>query len=586
MAAGLRNAALSGAGLTRRGRRPPALWSLSPPPLHVDKGAATLPVEVKGRGGWPALSDACGASFMRRCPAGPGLLLVAAAAVVTLAGCGAGRALQMPACAGPASSQRIADALILDGCYECLVEARDAYERQSPGCGSIDLMARLFETQLLVVVRERELAIDDAASTAAAERFAAHLPTSANADRYLRIAAAVGPDAEGLGHAQVPLASEVSIRADIAWLTRSPSMSVLDEYLSVALACELPSTALPDANAATVPLLQYRQAHCGSAVNVPAMQQVRERVPRFDEASFLVARALFAAGSGFDHREITRLLALARERFPGSASIAYQLAVAAGASEQWGLAKRYHSDTLRLRSDHQGARLGRAVALSHLGRFQEAIDDASLVIESGASRSGEAQYWRAWNHHRAQSLVAARTDIDNAKKSHRTPATLLLAALIELDQSDFGLAHDDLQEALRSSPAFCQARWQLGVVDFRRQDFPASADAFAAAAVCYEDSQASAQRSLETVMARTDLDGAAHAQRVSALQAEARELERGRDSSVLNAALNYARAGNRERAQLHLHRAGPNAPRDVVAEVARALAVEERPASAPHQAPR
>jgi len=523
---------------------------------------------------------------MRKSPAGHGLFLIVAAATVTLAGCTAGRAVRIAPCEDPAGSQRIADSLVLEGCYDCLREARDAYERQSVGCSSVHLRRRLFETQLLVVLRERELAIDDGASAAVAERFAADLPTSVDSKRYLRIVAAIRPDSEGMDDTRVLQASEESIRADLAWLTKSPAASVLDQYLSVALACELPSPALPDANAATVPLLQYRQALCGPAVNVPAMQQVRARVPRFDEASFFIARALFSADSGSDHREAFGLLDPARERFPESPAIAYQSAVVASASGQCDRAERHYSEALRLRRDHQGARLGRAICLSHLGRHQEAIDDASIVIDAGASRSGEALYWRAWNHYRAQSLGAARADIDNAKKAYRVPATLMLAGLIELDQSDFGLAHDDLQDALRLSPSFCQARWQLGVVDFRRQDFTASADTFAAAASCYADAQVNTQSSLAAVMARTDVDSGFRAQRVSALQVEARELERGRDSSVLNAALNYARAGNRERAQEYLRQAGPDAPRDVVAEVARVLALEERPASAPPEAPR
>lgn len=280
------------------------------------------------------------------------------------------------------------------------------------------------------------------------------------------------------------------------------------------------------------------------------------------------------------------MLALARERFPASVAMAYQLAVAADASGQCDRAERHYADTLELRRDHQGARLGRAVCLSHLGRHVEAIEDASMVVDSGLSRAGAALYWRALSHYRTQSLADARADIDKAKTAHRTAATLMLAGLIELEQNDFGLAHDDLQDALRLSPTFCQARWQLGVVDFRRQDFTASADGFAAAATCYAAAQASTQESLATVMARTDLDGGFRAQRVSALQGEAREFERGRDSSVLNAALNYARAGNRERAQAYLRQAGPNAPRDVVAEVARALAVDERPARDTEQAPR
>jgi hypothetical protein len=110
---------------------------------------------------------------------------------------------------------------------------------------------------------------------------------------------------------------------------------------------------------------------------------------------------------------------------------------------------------------------------------------------------------------------------------YRTPTTLMLAGLIEVELSDFGLAHDDLHEAVSLSPGYCQARWQLGVVDFRRQDFEASADTFAAAASCYADARLTNRSSLAALAARTDVDASFRARRVAALEAEHRELERG-----------------------------------------------------------
>ena len=266
---------------------------------------------------------------------------------------------------------------------------------------------------------------------------------------------------------------------------------------------------------------------------------------------------------------------------PQSTAVAYQLAVVANAAGQCDVAERYYSETLTLRPGHEGARLGRAVCLSQSGRYQEAIADAGVIIDAGARGSGEALYWRALSHYQAQSPSEARADIERAKKEHRTPRTLMLAGVIELDQSDFGLAHDDLTEAVSLNPAYCQARWQLGVVDFRRQDFAVSAEAFAAAVSCYADALQSSRGARASLIARTDLDGDFRAQRVSVLDTEARELERGHDSAALNAALNYARAGNREQGSVFLQRAGPNAPRDAVAEVARALGVAMPPAVTP-----
>jgi len=499
---------------------------------------------------------------------------VIATAASSALGCATGGPAKVASCVPSVDQRHDADSSAQDGCYDCLLRARDAYQRLIVDCHSSQLLVRLFDTQLLVTLRERELAIDDEASMAAAERLAARLPATANASRYLGMVAAIRPDAEGMGESRVARTSEDVIRAELAWLDRSPPGRLLDQYLRVALECELQDPALPDANAATIPLLQYRQALCGTTVNVPAMQQVRGRVPEFHEAALFVARTLSSPEAGLDHAEMLRLLTVAHERFPQSTAVAYQLAVVANAAGQCERAERHYSEALKLRPSHEGARLGRAICLSQLGRYDEAITDASVVIDAGAGGAGEALYWRAWSRYQTHALSEARADIDRAKQMHRTPTTLMLAGLIELEQSDFGLAHDDLREAVSLSPAYCQARWQLGVVDFRRQDFEVSAHTFAAAASCYAEATLSNRSSLAAVMARTDIDGDSRARRVGALEAERRELERGHDSAVLNAALNYARAGDRERGAAYLQQAGPNAPRDTVEEVARALGIK------------
>src|SRR5450755_1819380 len=63
-----------------------------------------------------------------------------------------------------------ADAKILVGCYDCLLEARATYEASATGAMRPAVIQRLFETTLLIAVRERELALDSAASFDAARR--------------------------------------------------------------------------------------------------------------------------------------------------------------------------------------------------------------------------------------------------------------------------------------------------------------------------------------------------------------------------------------------------------------------------------
>src|SRR5689334_702147 len=124
-------------------------------------------------------------------------LVIAAAASATLA-CATGRPAAVASCVPSVDRQREAESSVRDGCYHCLLEARDAYERLLGECHSSELLVGLFETQLLVTLRERELAIDDSASAAVAEQLAARLPATADGMRYVGMVAAIRPDFEGM----------------------------------------------------------------------------------------------------------------------------------------------------------------------------------------------------------------------------------------------------------------------------------------------------------------------------------------------------------------------------------------------------
>ncbi len=57
-----------------------------------------------------------------------------------------------------------ADALVTAGCYDCLLEARAIYETAAVGKARPLIIARLFEADVLIGLRERELALDSSAS--------------------------------------------------------------------------------------------------------------------------------------------------------------------------------------------------------------------------------------------------------------------------------------------------------------------------------------------------------------------------------------------------------------------------------------
>lgn len=81
-----------------------------------------------------------------------------------------------------------ADGRVLEGCYSCLTEARDTYKRLAVGKARPLLITRWFETQVLVGLREAELAMDPAESFAAAEAIVPEQPPTYDAKFYLAVA--------------------------------------------------------------------------------------------------------------------------------------------------------------------------------------------------------------------------------------------------------------------------------------------------------------------------------------------------------------------------------------------------------------
>jgi hypothetical protein len=136
-----------------------------------------------------------------------------------------------------------ADGLVLEGCYTCLAEARDLYEKALIQRRPPALVQRLFEIDLLTALREKELAMDPAPALARARALATELPPALAADRYVQLAEAVSPDEVGTSqeerNASLKERLEWATRLpeEIAWLQAGSASASLRQYLSLALEC-------------------------------------------------------------------------------------------------------------------------------------------------------------------------------------------------------------------------------------------------------------------------------------------------------------------------------------------------------------
>ncbi len=164
------------------------------------------------------------------------LVLLLAAILAT--GCGKRKATIAP------DSGAWVDELVRQGCYDCLLDARKAYEQLA--VRSAAALSRVFEMDLLLALREKELSIDPTATLAHAEslvpRLAALGPPKGGhyvleAERMLAIVKAVPEDAGG--RRLLPPTKEAGEQLDsmLATIDTSPFSAEFKSYVKLSLQC-------------------------------------------------------------------------------------------------------------------------------------------------------------------------------------------------------------------------------------------------------------------------------------------------------------------------------------------------------------
>lgn len=495
--------------------------------------------------------------------------VAAAAIVIVLAGCAARRPPLDPALAGRA------DALVREGCYDCLLEARDIYGRLAADGRVPAAPVRLFEVNLLLALRAKELAVDPGDGLRRARELAPTLPPAADAARYVELVDIVPPDERGASkRARGPLLEAMMTPrfrpSALEWVGRSSLAPLVKEYIALSVECARPT--LRDRNVPNAvemaPILAFRRAICRPVPDAAALEALRLEVPRFVEAGVFIARATVfgdqagSPGGTWAARAAARsLLHAARGRFPASPVVPYELGVLAQIEGDLRQAAADYSETLAVDPDHEDARLGRVIAFTYLSQGEPAVADATLLIESGAYNRSEAFYWRAYNRHRARSLPEARADIEQAKALGASSRVLTLAGMIEYDQGELDEATTDLTAAARMDRTNCVARWYLGVVRHAHEAWVASGTAFGDAAQCYDTSAARSERARDEMAARTDVDPEFRARQLAGFEAAIREDRTQESAAALNAAIGYARGGDTSTAEKFLDQAAKDPAR-------------------------
>ena len=248
----------------------------------------------------------------------------------------------------------------------------------------------------------------------------------------------------------------------------------------------------------------------------------------FGEVHFLLGqRAVLDARLDDAHRELTR----ARELLPDSASMALVLANVTLAYARYPAALSLFERVLSAGRD-EDAQLGRAKALSYMGRHADAIAALDELLHDLQNNPGEKYYWRAWNRLRLSEVQAAYDDATAALKAMRNNEVYRLAGIASFGLNRLAEARDYFDNALRMNGADCDAERYLGQIDATEGSWTPAFSRFTNAVACYD--QALARMATELAGHEKDITGLSN-DLITSLRAEIKEAQALRAISAGNA---------------------------------------------------
>jgi tetratricopeptide (TPR) repeat protein len=410
-------------------------------------------------------------------------LVIALAALVCAAGCAVHRPPAEPVVAAPPRTDDL-KALIDQGCYHCLERAYEEGHARRAG-------HEAFEAAVLLVLRSKELGLPFADWLAKARAAAPEGDASA---LYLTIAEALPPDRLSEERYTLFEAGMRNVRSQVTeWrdqLRSGPASELFRSYLDLALVCAFGRV---NENAqsytgeldpvAGVPLYQYAVGICDPS-KAPRLLEMRTANPDFVDAEYALGRFMVEDRTIGDQEGGLRRLEAAAAAFPQSVAMKVWIGNTYRSWEEWPAALEAYDAALALSPKHPDALIGRTVALSQLGRAQDAITTAATVIDGGQWMVGEAYYWRAWNQLRLGNLPLAREDADRARTQMANARVYVLSGVIEWRMRRLESAERDFQQAVTIDLGECEGAFDLGIVRDELRQLPQSLAAFRQAGQC------------------------------------------------------------------------------------------------------
>ena len=421
--------------------------------------------------------------------------------------------------APPTPAQRLAsaDALVREGCLDCLIDAFGQYEllRAMPSAAEVGT-AGAVRSAALIALRQRELGMTDegygqrARSLAGAPGQPPWLRTVLDVIEAIPVGGMTRTPTSDLDLAR---GQALRVNQD-AWRVTLRELAAADEfsaYVWLAFACasetrDVPTETLlaPTETWRDAPLIEFRRAIC-RGVQPDPLSALAARHPRWVEAKyFLGSYDVGLMTQGEDKLdEADRLFNQAYAWRPEWPALTQSIANVAMTVEEFERAALFYDRTLALEPLAVDALLGKVRAQTYLGKPVDAIATADQLI---AVRwyVGDARYWRALNESELERNDEAWTDVELADKLLVNADVPKLAGLIAYRRRELDVSRGKFELAGRRNRNDCETAYYLGVVLAELRDWPRTARVLLGACDCLQAAEIGYTNEIAKIRASTD----------------------------------------------------------------------------------
>lgn len=455
-----------------------------------------------------------------------------------------------------------ADVVMSAGCYRCLEEALQIFERlASDPRGPQRARRGAFEAAVLLAVRSKELGLPFETFLMRARAHAAALPTSPPPaippTAYIEAAEFFTGDLSGLDpevrqlRARRPRARDDRAPAPVrAALDAAPPDDLVASYLALSIDCEDIVTRTAAAKLDEISaryrnssLMRFKEANCRG--NVALFESLRTENPRWvDTLVFEGRREMSRGPATVDVSKASGLFSRAHEEFPDSPAITLSYANALNALGEYQPALELYDNVLATEPTHRDALHGRLLSLSYLERHADAIGVATRMIELGTWHIGDAYYWRAWNRYNLQELDTAWADVEDATKLLVNSSVYTLAGFVAFARKELDTAIQRFERAYSLDRTNCEAVWTGAMVHVEQQTWPQAATKFVTSVGCFASTAAEARADIVRTQAATYAE-TIKTRRIEAAQKRVESAEHRRAQAAFNAAQSFVRLGQK-----------------------------------------